>query len=188
MMYKKFSDLLHKISTGPVTLAALVIFIIFTAVALPAQAAEMEENTHGAGSPDTSLFYTPADLYHMAEVYGAQGRAAYLRLRFTFDLLWPVVYTLFLATATGWLSRRAFPSASRWQLSNLIPVSGMLLDYLENICAAVVIGRYPMQTPVVDWLAPIFTFLKWASLGLSFLILLTVLILAIWHRNPPGSA
>jgi hypothetical protein len=182
-MWQNLSVWLHKISTGVVTLAALVVFIVFTALALPAQAAEMARTTHGADSPDTSLFYSPSGLYQMAEAYGQEGRAAYIRIRFTFDLLWPVLYTLFLTTSVSWLLRRRFPIPSRPGRLNLVPVLGMLFDYLENICAALVMGRYPARTPVIDTLAPIFTFLKWVFVGGSFILLLTVLILALWPRK-----
>ena len=59
------------------------------------------------GTPDTSLYYTAADLYRMAEGYGPQGRTAYIRARFTFDVAWPLVYLAFLVTALSWLINRA---------------------------------------------------------------------------------
>ena len=176
------SKILHTRSTGPVTLIALVIFLLFTALVLPQQAADAEANAGGAASPDTSLVYTPAELYAMAEAYGPEGRAAYIRARFTFDLVWPLVYAAFLATAISWLSRRAFPAGSPGLWANLVPVIGALLDYLENIAAALVVGRYPARTPIVDLLAPAFTFLKWIFVGGSFAVLLLVLVAALWHR------
>jgi hypothetical protein len=180
-MWHKLSAWLHKISTGPVTLAALAVFIVFTALALPAQAAEMARSTHGAGSPDTSFLYSPGDLYQLAKAYGPDGRAAYIRIRFTFDLLWPVLYTLFLATSTSWLLRRVFPPPSKPQALNLVPVLGVLFDYIENICAALVMGRYPASTPVVDVLAPVSTFLKWVFIGGSFVLLLALLGIWLWR-------
>lgn len=45
------------------------------------QATRAEQDTGSAKSPDTSLFYTPADLYRMAEAYGEEGRRAYVRAR-----------------------------------------------------------------------------------------------------------
>lgn len=185
-MWRKLSDWLYKISTGQVTLAALAIFIIFSALALPAQAQVMERSTHGAGSPDTSLFYSPGDLYQMAETYGPAGRTAYIRIRFTFDLLWPVIYTAFLATAASLLLRRASLPAGNLQLLNLVPVAGMLFDYLENICAALVMGRYPAHTPVIEALAPVFTFLKWTFIAGSFVLLLIALTLAIARSKHPS--
>ena len=90
------SDWLRRVSTGWVALAALLIFLLFTALVLPRQAAKSEHETGSAVSPDTSIFYSPAGLYQIAKSYGEEGRRAYIRARFTFDLVWPLVYTLFL--------------------------------------------------------------------------------------------
>ena len=167
----KISEWLHRISTGRATLICLVIFLLFTALVLPGQSALAEETSGGTGSPDTSFFYTTADLYRMAESYGETGRAAYIYARFTFDLIFPLVYTAFLATAISWLFRRGFPAGSRWQLANLAPIFGAIFDYLENISAALVMGRYPALTPMVDALAPLFSVIKWIFVIGSFALL-----------------
>ncbi len=180
-MARRLSRWLHTLSTGGVTLAALIVFVIFTATVLPSQSAQADAATGGAPSPDTSLIYTPQELYAMAEAYGAAGRAAYIRARFTFDLVWPVVYLAFLVTAISWLSRRAFAPERAWSQLNLVPVIGVGLDYLENITAAWVMGRYPARTPIIDVLAPVFTFLKWVFVGGSFVVLAVVLGLALWR-------
>jgi hypothetical protein len=56
-MFSRFSTFFHRLSSGPVTLAVLVIFSLFVGLILPDQSAQMETITHGAGSPDTSFFY-----------------------------------------------------------------------------------------------------------------------------------
>ncbi len=183
----KISEWIRRISTGRVTLLCLVIFLLFTALVLPGQSALAEETSGGAGSPDTNFFYTSADLYRMAESYGETGRAAYIRARFTFDLVFPLVYTAFLATAISWLFRRGFPPGSRWQLANLTPVLGAIFDYLENISAALVMGRYPALTPVVDALAPLFSIIKWIFVIGSFVLLVIGLAAAILRWLKYGS-
>ena len=91
-------------------------------------------------------FSIPAsDLYQMAEAYGQQGRQAYIRARFTFDLVWPIAYGLFLTTAISWLLSKALPDGSRWHLLNIAPVLGMLFDYLENIGASTGDGPLPAE-------------------------------------------
>ena len=175
------SDWLRRASTGWVALAALVIFLLFTALVLPQQASQAEQETGQTESPDTSLFYSPRALYRMAEAYGEEGRRAYVRARFTFDLVWPLVYTLFLVTATCWAFGRAFPPGSRWQRANLVPLLAALFDYLENVSTSIVMLRYPAQTPVVDLLAPVFTLFKWALLGAAFLLLALGIVVAAWR-------
>jgi hypothetical protein len=192
-MGKRISNWLRKVSKGWVALAALFIFLLFTALVLPQQASKAEQETGSTASPDTSFFYTPSDLYRIAESYGEEGREAYIRARFTFDLVWPLVYTLFLATAISWVFGRAFVPDSRWQPANLAPLLGALFDYLENLSTSLVMLRYPAQTAVVDLLAPVFTALKWGFLGLSFVLLLGGIVVAVWRwtrrrvRGTPGS-
>jgi len=129
-MMQNFSDRLHKLSTGRATLIALVVFLLFTALVLPRQAANADAG--GAGSPDLSLIYSAGDVYRMAEAYGPAGRTDYIRVRFTFDLIRPVVYVAFLTTVISWLTRQAFTSQSLWQRANLVPVISALSDYSEN--------------------------------------------------------
>ena len=185
-MGKRISDWLRRVSTGWVAVAGLLIFLLFTALVLPQQATRAQQETGSADSPDTSFFYSPDDLYRIAESYGEQGRRAYVRARFTFDLVWPLVYTLFLATAISWVFGRTFAPASLWQRANLAPLLGALLDYLENLSTSLVMLRYPDQTSVVDALAPVFTALKWSVLGASFLLLLGGIVVMVWR--PTSSA
>jgi hypothetical protein len=180
-MIKRISDWLGRVSTGWVALAAVVIFLLFTALVLPQQASKSEQETGSAVSPDMSFFYAPADLYEIAESYGDEGRQAYVRARFTFDLVWPLVYTLFLATAISWVFGKAFAPDSRWQRANLAPLLGALFDYLENLSTSLVMLRYPTQTPVVDIFATVFTALKWGFLGVSFVLLIGGIVVAVWR-------
>jgi hypothetical protein len=185
-MVVRVSDWLHRVSTAWVAAPALAIFILFMIFVLPQQAAESPSAGLEAGSPDSSLWYTPAELYRMAEAYGDAGRQAYVRERFTFDLVWPLVYGIFLAAAISWFSRQAFAGASLWQRANLAPVLGVLLDFLENVSSSLVMARYPQRTPVVDLLAPVFTLTKWAFVGGSFLLLALVATVSVWRwvRRP----
>ena len=177
-MGQRISDGLHRVSTGWVALAAMVIFLLFTALVLPRQS---EAGAGDVGSPDTSFYYSREELYRMAEAYGAQGRAAYVRARLTFDVIWPIVYTLFLSTAISWLYGRAFQPGSPWRRANLAPVLGALFDYLENLSTSVVMVRFPDRTPVVGALAPVFTLVKWIFVGGSFVLLFIGLVANAWR-------
>ena len=180
-MGKRISDWLHRVSTGWVALSMLLFFLLFSALVLPQQATKAEQETGSSDSPDMSLFYSPGDLYRIAESYGEQGRQAYVRARFTFDLVWPLVYTLFLATSISWVFGRTFAPDSPWQRANLAPLLGALFDYLENLSTSLVMLRYPDQTGVVDLLAPVFTALKWGLLAASFFLLFGGIVLAVWR-------
>ena len=181
-MLTKLSNSFLKLSTGPLTLACLVIFLVFSALVLPDQAAKAEVYSGDVGSPDTSLYYTASDLYRIAEAYGPVGRSAYIRARFTFDLLFPLVYTAFLVTAISWLVKRASLAWQTWGRLNLLPVAGMVFDFLENGATAIVMARYPQTTVVLDQLAGGFTLIKWLFIGASFIALMFALVIFIWSK------
>jgi hypothetical protein len=132
------------------------------------------------------LFYSSSDLYDTAEAYGRQGRVAYVRSRFTFDLIWPLVYTLFLTTGISWISARAFAPHTRWQLLNPVPILGAMFDYLENVTTSAVMMRHPNQAPLAATLAPAFTLLKWLLIGTSFTALFAGGVVGVWRwvRKP----
>lgn len=183
----RVSDWLHRISTTIVVVIATAVFLIFGATVLPAQSRLAEQNSGGASSPDTSFVYAPEKLYEMAEAYGAAGREAYIRARWTFDVVFPLVYVIFLATTISWTFRRGVTEDSILRRANLFPLAGAVFDMLENSAASLVMARYPARTPVVDVLAPIFTMLKWVFVGGSMILLvigIVLVLIAAVRRRP----
>jgi hypothetical protein len=184
-MLGRISEWLHHRVNGWIALIGLVVFILFAALVLPGQSAQTEAYSGDAGSPDLSLLYSTEDLYRMAETYGEEGRQAYVRSRLTFDVVFPIVFTLFLTTAITWLTARGFAAGSLWRRANLVPLLAGLFDYLENGSTALVMARYPKRTPVVSMLAPDFTLLKWLLVAGSILLMLVsgVVALVRWMRR-----
>lgn len=180
-MGRKLSRWLREGSTSWVALLGLLIFVIFLVWVLPNQAADAELARGDAPSPDTSFFYSPQDLYQMAGSYGPDGRSAYIRERFTFDLIWPAAYMFFLTTAISWSYARLFPPHSWLQRLNLVPLLAGLLDYLENLATSAVMWRFPDRIPLVPGLAPLFTLGKWVMIGGGFALLAAAGVVWIWR-------
>jgi hypothetical protein len=176
----RLSNFFYRLSTGRVALAAFLGFLLFAGTVLPQQARKADVYSNGAGSPDTSRMYSAEELYQLAEAYGAQGRAEYVYARFTFDLIFPAVYLLFLVTSLSWSLAQVFAESNRLRLLNLFPVFGWAFDMLENISAALVFQRFPNPTPIVANLAGMFTFIKWVFVYGSFLILVLACFAALW--------
>ena len=85
-------------------------------------------------------------------------------------------------TAISWTASQAGVTAAPWRWVNLLPLCSLLLDYLENLGAVIVMLRYPAPTPIIDLLTTWFTPLKWALLGASFVVLAGLMGLAVWRR------
>lgn len=173
---------IRRISTGKTVLISHLIFVLFTAIVLPWQARVAEERTGGGDSPDTSFFYSSEDLYRIAEEYGEAGRQAYIQARWTFDVIWPLVYLFFLATGTSWFITQ-FPSQKKyWSYTPIIPVAAAFFDFLENTAASIVMAFYPQTIEIAAGLAPFFSAGKWILIGLAFFVYFLELILYLIHK------
>ncbi len=167
----KLSNWITEKSTGKVTLVALVLFIAFTATVLPAQAKKAEIYAAEVGLIDLSLWYTPEDIYEMAEAYGDDGREAFIQSWLSFDVIWPIVYMVFLSTSISYIIKKVFAPGSRIYLLNVVPFLGLVLDYFENISASWIMYKFPIRISFLSNLVPIFTLTKWILIFLSMLIL-----------------
>lgn len=169
---------LNKKITLPVFIVAALIFTGFMIFVLPAVSATTKEITGSSLSPDTSFFYSVETLYQIAEEYGEAGREYYINSRFTFDVVWPVVYVFFLVSALSLAFKK--PIAGRYfYMFNLLPLFAIVFDFLENIMTAYVMFRYPLFS-LVAYGAPYFTLMKWLLIYLAFgLLIIGVSIKAI---------
>ena len=180
MFFKRLSAWWYRAVTTLRLLVAVAVFALFMVMVLPNMTERLTDLTGVNVSPDTALVYAAKDLYAMAEAYGAAGRAYYIYSRFTFDLAWPAVYLLFLASLITRLFRFLDPNDPR-RLVNLLPFIAVIFDLLENSAASLVMFRYPLASPLAASLAPVFTFLKWVFIGFSFIAL--IIGLSLFLRN-----
>lgn len=164
----------------PVFIVAALIFTGFIIFVLPAVSATTKENTGSSLSPDTSFFYSVETLYKIAEGYGEAGREYYINSRFTFDVVWPIVYGFFLVSALSLAFKKPIASKS-FYMFNLLPLFAIVFDFLENITLAYVMFIYPL-TSFVAYVAPYFTLMKWLLIYLAFGFLVIVVIVRIFQK------
>ncbi len=179
---KNLTDWLYKISNGWTVVAGLLIFSLFLVLVLPAQAEKADKYSRDAGSPDQSFIYSADDLYRMAEAYGSEGRAAYVNARVTFDVIFPIAYAFFLLTSIGWTLSKASAKGSTWRWFIYFPLLGLVFDYLENTGAAIVMSRFPAESPLIAEITPVFTLIKWFFVNGSFVVLIGGLVAAVVGR------
>lgn len=152
-------------------LISLFIFIGFVAAVLPNEAAAGLANGL-TESIDTSLFYTPSRLYQIISSYTREVRLLYIYQRFTFDLVWPLVYGLFIVITIWYLIDKN--NLKYKKEIKLIPIMAVGFDFLENILVSVLMYLYPFQSYFLAAIASAFTFLKWLTLSLSFILILAL--------------
>lgn len=179
---KRLSNFFYKLSAGWLVIAMLVVFALFMIFVMPVFSAKAAQYSNGLPSPDTSLFYSGSDLYTMAQGYGQAGRDSFINIRWTLDLLFPLVYTAFFITTTSWFLRRITPLSSKLRMLNLVPLAGFVFDLLENGATSVVMIRFPANAPIAQAFAPVFTPIKWIAVFAAFLLLIICLFVWIIRR------
>ena len=129
--------------------------------------------------------YSYADAQVFLTELTPEGTDFYLRVQHRFDLIYPAL----LAIATGWAILRLAPqSPARWVLV-LVPIPGMLFDYLENhaVAAMLVIGPDGL-TPEMVARASLFSQLKALCNALSLGLLLILVLARAFRRWRSGAA
>lgn len=154
-----------------------IMFALFLSLVFPQMTEYSDEMIGKLSSPDESFIYSSSDLYDMAESYGEVGRNAYIKIRWTFDLVWPICYTLFLV---AWMVKLSeyIPGKGKLKYAYIVPLSAIAFDYMENIGTTIVMIRYPLKFEIVATITPVITFIKWIAVTGSVLIL-TILIMLI---------
>ncbi len=136
---------------------------VFMAIILPYEARLYADISHQLSSPDTQLFYTSDWLYQLARDLGEEGRRFYIISRLRFDILWPLVFTGFFFVLISLLYKHV--TGKKYYL--LIPLMGLVFDYLENLFVSIVFAFYPIELTSIAVLAGIFTLMKWTMITMT---------------------
>lgn len=166
---QKLKNITIKVSTKQV-LIFTIIFLLFTALVLPFISSYTTEIIGVSESPDTSFSFNLIKLYNIVDSYGNDGRMFYVIMRWTFDIVWPLVYSLFLVSSIAYLSRETNCKLGLKPL--YFPLLAVLFDLLENINATIIMLLYPKRIDVFGYLLFTSSILKWMTIGISFVIVI----------------
>lgn len=176
---KTFDIFIRKINIK-IFLISSILFVSFIIIVLPMVSVYTSEVTNNSDSPDTKLFYQGKELYEMAGDYGEEGRNMYVFLRVTFDIVWPLVYSIFILFGMAYFIK----ISCKYELRKLMwfPVLAIGFDYLENISTSLVMINYPTHLYAFEFIAPYFTFSKWLTLAIAFVGLAITLFFVIQKK------
>lgn len=153
-------------------LGLLIFFIVvidFTSA--PFSVPTFMKYTHGTKLLDMEINYSPEKAYQMLTDYGLTGRQLYLNI-LTMDLIFPLVYSLFLMITVTLLFQKLFSPDHPIQKLNLIPLVAGLADYLENFGIATMLLNYPTKYTWVAGVTNVFTITKDLSILASLILLI----------------
>jgi len=171
-MVNTISQKFHSWTSGWRVLILLVADGLMMGYIMPVAGAILALAANASVTPlDLMFFYTPDKAFAMIEKYGEAGRALYMKIELTADILYPIVYTFFYGLLLSWLMQRAYKPESKMQKLNAMPAGAWLFDLLENAGIVSMLSMYPSQPSILAWLTMIAGTLKWAfaigSMGLS---------------------
>jgi hypothetical protein len=162
-MLNTISQKFHAWTTGWRVIILLIADGLMMGYVMPLAGGVMALAANASVTPlDLMLFYTPDKAFAMIEKYGEAGRALYMKIELTADILYPIIYTLFYGLLLSWLMQRAYKPESKMQKLNAMPAGAWLFDLLENVSIVSMLSVYPSQPSVLAWLTMIFGSLKWA--------------------------
>jgi hypothetical protein len=171
-MINAISQKFHAWTTGWRVIILFIADALMLGYIMPLAAGIMALAANASVTPlDLMFFYTPAKAFAMIEKYAEAGRAVYMKIELTADIIYPIVYTLFYGLLLSWLFQRGFKPDSKIQKYNVVIVGAWFFDLLENIGIVSLLTAYPSQPAALAWLTMLFGSLKWAffliTLGLT---------------------
>jgi hypothetical protein len=175
-MLNTISQKFHTWTNGWRVLILLVADGVMMGYVMPLAAGIMAFAANASVMPlDLMFFYTPQKAFAMIEKYGEAGRALYMKVELTADIIYPIIYTLFFGLLLSWLLQRAYKPDSPMQKLNAMPVGAWLFDLLENIVIVSMLTMFPSQPSILAWLTMLFGLIKWAFAIGSMLLSLFML-------------
>jgi hypothetical protein len=167
-------------------LILLALFLVFEVAVFPVAGARISAVSGGQGPLDLNLFNPPAQSLEAVAAYGPDGRTTYVIVELTADLLFPIVYALFLSLTLIFLLSRGFPAENGVQRLAALPLFAALCDYLENLGILLMLITYPRTFAPAAWLPALFTPLKWLMFIFSVVVIVIALIAVLRRRRAAG--
>jgi hypothetical protein len=95
-------------------------------------------------------------------------------MRWTFDIVWPLVYTVFLLSSIAYFSKEIKYKHGVKLL--YLPLFAVLFDLLENINATIIMLLYPTRVDVFGYFLLLSSTIKWAAIYSSFGIVIALVV------------
>ena len=126
-------NMLRKYSNWKIMLPSSILFIIFTLIIFPFYLSQLNEIANEKVLfLDGRLSYNYEQVNILFNKMGREGRDIYHFMAGKVDMIYPIVYSLFFVLLLASLLKKIFSQKSKIILISLLPLIGMLFDYLEN--------------------------------------------------------
>lgn len=165
------SNFLNKNATWNSILILLGLLIIFNLLIFPLFYKTNQNNT----LLDLQFSYSSEKAYDILAEYNDKELKKYIIGELTVDLVYPIVYTLFISFLIFKLTKK--------NTLSLFPLLIMFSDYFENIGIVAIINYLPQKLPNIVILTSLFTSLKWILIAISILLILALLLTKLYKQK-----
>lgn len=143
---------LSQLSNWKYIVAVFALFAVFSFYLFPKYQARLSE---AAGEQvtllDTRFSYATDEVRLLFDKLGTEGRDIYKGV-VGIDMVYPLVYGILFILILAWLLKSITRPGSQWLMLAMLPVLGVLFDYLENINTLKLLNRYPdISADAVAW-------------------------------------
>jgi len=143
------------------------LFLLFELYLLPRATASLNEYG-GAGPLDLLLVYGPQKVNDIFTALGEAGRQAYRTIELSLDLLFPLSYTLWLAS---WM-HLAYGGRRSYAWLRWVAFAPIVCDLAENAGIVSMLAAYPEPSALLVRFASVCTSLKWCAFAFVVVALL----------------
>ncbi len=158
-----------------------ILFVIYAAFAAFVMPGMMEGGDVKITPLDLLFSYSPERAYALLSSYG-DLREHYAFMSLTADTAYPIIYTALFMVLIMVLSKSLWPKRPNRHRLALIPLFAFVFDLIENHNIRKMLHAFPEKLDGVAKTASTFTSLKWISVGTSFTVVLTLLVLLVVKR------
>ena len=136
-----------------------------------------------AGILDIKYYYTARQAYEIISNYSLAERQQYAITAMTIDILYPIVYSLFLTALSLFLiGRLAIRSRIIIRLS-YISMGAAVFDLLENTSLTIMMLNYPVKLNSLANIAGYFTAAKWTLVIAAILMIIYLSLLLLIKKT-----
>jgi hypothetical protein len=172
-MTRQLGELIERWANFKTLLLIILLALPFNIIFFPWRNSRLSDLS-GVTEPflDARFTYTPSTLNALFAAYGQSGRRLYALSEVTIDLIYPILYTLFLSLLISLILTKVFPDFIALKPLSFLPFVILLSDYTENFSLVILSLRHPNR---IDWLAhmaSLFTSIKWMVLSIIIVFIL----------------
>lgn len=189
----RLADLIGMLASWRVWIVSASAFVVVAGLLFGSSAPfaiPQVEAACGQPPPDVRFTSSAADVSRFLDACGEVGRGAYRSMQVA-DLLYPLVFGLFLATSLALALTHLAPRRPALAALAVVPLIGTVFDYLENASAWLALAAYPepsITAPLLGLASAAKTIAFWCS-GLALLGAVAMLAVRSRRRHhPPGPA